>query len=40
MRMIVSIWITTVMVIFLIMVLAITIHNKIEKDMIGLNGRQ
>jgi len=39
-RMIVSIWITTVMVIFLIMVLAITIHNKIEKDMIGQSGRQ
>ncbi len=38
--MIVSIWITTVMVIFLIMVLAITIHNKIEKDMIGQSGRQ
>jgi len=39
-RMVISIWITTVMIIFLIMVLAITIHNKIEKDMIRQSGQQ
>jgi PAS domain S-box-containing protein len=39
-RMAISIWITTVAVIFLIMVLSITIHHKIEKDMIRQSGQQ
>ena len=39
-RMAVSIWITTAAVIFLIMVLSITIHHKIEKDMIRQSGQQ
>ncbi len=39
-RVAVAIWITTLAVIFLIIVLALTIHNKIEKDMISQSGRQ
>jgi PAS domain S-box-containing protein len=39
-RITVSIWMTTLAVVFLILVLAITIHNKIEKDMIDQAGQQ